>query len=520
MKLLHRLHLAGAGAAHRRFLAAVADPEAAQRAVLARTLDELAHVPRWRHLAGASWERFTAQAPLTTWDDVSADLDAQRRDGRVRAAPPARRWQPTSGSTAARKWLPYPPSLLSAFDEAAGAWLIDLAQSCPAAFAGRHYWSLSWLPDDLRREGADSDDRSLLSPLKRVALGRLMAVPPQVAELGDADAALLATAASLAATTDLSLISVWSPTFALALLATLARHRKEVATWLARGRWPFPLPLPRAPTAAEALAAWDGAPSHGITAALWPRLALVSAWDGAASLAYAADLTALTPHALFQGKGLWATEGVVTIPFAGHWPLALTSHVVELRCLATGRVLAPWAVAPGQLVQPLLTTTGGLVRHALADRLEVTEPLGRAPCLRFCGRLDGTDLVGEKLDRAAVEALVAPLAARCGAAHATLWAVTRPPHYVLVAEVAAERQAELGRARAAALVALHHYRLARELGQLGAAEVVAVADALAVGLEVAARAGRGAGEWKAESLAPWPLVEGPAELAAALAAAG
>jgi hypothetical protein len=507
--LLHRVHLAAGRGAHRRFRAALRDPETAQRSLLAETLDVLGGTRRWQDLRGLSWERFTATAPVITYQDLQGELEAQRRDGEPHVAPPCRRWQPTSGATDRRKWIPYPQPFLASLDEAAGAWLADLARSHPAAFAGPHYWSLSWLPEELRAETAGTDDRALLGFWKRVALAPVMAVPAAVAQLPDADSALLATVAYLAACQDLRLISVWSPTFALTLLSELSRRREELVQYLRQGRWPLALPAPRNRCAAQLLRSWDGHADPSFLLALWPRLALLSAWDSGSSAPYALALRELFPGVGFQGKGLWATEGVVTIPYRDRRPLALTAHVLELRCLASGRILPPWQLGEGQEVQPVLTTKAGLVRYLLPDRLQVDGFIERTPSLRFLDRLGGPDLVGEKLDRSAVRVLLAELEQRHGIQRATLWAVPEPAHYLLTGEAPAEVRAVLAEELENELARFHHYRLARELHQLGAARIHLVPDTVAFLGELARRSGRLQGEWKPETLAIWPLAEVP-----------
>jgi hypothetical protein len=219
--------------------------------------------------------------------------------------------------------------------------------------------------------------------------------------------------------------------------------------------------------------------------ALWPSLALVSAWDSSTSRRYAQELRQAFPHASFQGKGLWATEGVVTIPFQGGTPIAATSHAIELRCLATGAILPPWRVQDGQEVQPLLTAANGLIRYALPDRCRVTGFMGTAPCLEFLGRMGGVDLVGEKLDAVLAQQVLEAVGAELGCTPISLLALDgsgeEVPHYCLLAAPGPGAPAEASvAARAEELLgAIHHYRLARELGQLGPVRAMVRADALA-----------------------------------------
>lgn len=59
----------------------------------------------------------------------------------------------------------------------------------------------------------------------------------------------------------------------------------------------------------------------------------MSSWDTAGSKAWAEKLKEKLPSVQFEGKGLWATEGVVTIPYNDQYPLAYQSHFYEFEYL-------------------------------------------------------------------------------------------------------------------------------------------------------------------------------------------
>src|SRR5262249_11520043 len=64
---------------------------------------------------------------------------------------------------------------------------------------------------------------------------------------------------------------------------------------------------------------------------LWPRLKLISCWTSAAAQERSQELHERFPGIAVQGKGLLATEGVVSIPlveYGGCVP-AYTSHFLE-----------------------------------------------------------------------------------------------------------------------------------------------------------------------------------------------
>ncbi len=316
--------LACAGAAQA-FDAALGDAQGAQTARLDAVLQAVSGTAQARRLGlqpRMTPAEFRARVPESGYADVADAIERQRggAPGELTAQACAR-YQPTSGSRDSMKWIPYTRQFLAELDAAISPWGFDLYRRFPAVAGGRHYWSLSWVPTNLRAATAANvnDDRALLSWPKRLFTAATAPVPPWVATTPSSDDSLFATLCFLAAADDLTLISVWSPTFALGLFERLGTERAAVIDALDEGRWGdahrhLPGRPPRSLRAAQLLRAWDGRLDAAFFAALWPRLALVSAWDTSTSARWARQLAQLLPQARFQGKGLWATEGVVTFP--------------------------------------------------------------------------------------------------------------------------------------------------------------------------------------------------------------
>lgn len=507
----------------RRFARHVGELESVQRARLARWLSAAARSPEGQRRgvrADWSWEEFARQQPVTTYADYATALSAQRQQRQALLIDsPVMRYQPTSGSTSAVKWIPYTRLFLDELDQVITAWVGDLYRQFPDQGHGTHYWSLSWIPTALRGQTAGdiNDDMKMLSWGKRLLAYLTQAAPQEIALAETAEDSLFATAAWLAADRSLGFMSVWSPTFGIGLLEQMGAWRGELAEVLQRGDWGTRaprmtgVPCPRAPHAARLLAAWNGVPDGGFFQQLWPDLAVLSAWDTAAAAPWARRLQGLLPHAAFQGKGLWATEGVVTFPFEGRYPLAYLSHVYEFEDAHDGRVLAPWQLRTGQDVIPLLTTGSGFARYRMSDVLRVEAPLGQVPCFTFLGRNDGVDLVGEKTSAQTAQAVQDGLALD-GALPVTLLALDEArqgqPGYVLLVECDATRprpalERDLARQVEQALQANFHYKLARELGQLQPAACVALPHMRAIYLEQCRERGMIEGNIKIEPLRHW-----------------
>lgn len=501
--------------------------ESIQRSKLSSLLRAVAQTPAGqRNKIDPHWsfERYAEEMPETDYDHWRTGIDEQRLGGATLIASPVQRYQPTSGSTSAIKWLPYTKRFLNELDQAICPWLGDLYRTYPDIRGGSHYWSLSWVPTSLRDElqGQINDDMKLLSFGKRLLAGMTQAVPETVANAATSADSRFATLAWLVADESLSVMSVWSPTFALTLLDDLSRWRDELAACLqaghfgARARSLSSVRCPKAPARAALLRQWDGRQSPAFYAQLWPKLALISAWDTAAAASWAAKLSRLFPGVAFQGKGLWATEGVVTFPWQGRYPLAFRSHVYEFADAATGKVLPPWALEPDQEVIPLLSTGAGLLRYRMSDRLRVDSMIGKVPCFTFLGRDDGVDLVGEKLSAVMVQQLVDRLDVPHDMHPVTLLALDDSdgrgtPGYVLLMEASRANTlteaGKLSRVLEAELLSLFHYRLARDLGQLAPVRVLCRPDMQQSYLGYCQKRGMVDGNVKIEPLRYWPGME-------------
>ena len=434
---------ASAWPAYRAFRRALDNPAAAQRAWLARHLRQSAGTAFAREhglAAGADLAEFRRRVPVRDYDALRPWVDRVRRgEANVLTAGPVERLMTSSGSTAAAKFLPQTRQLRREFAAAIGPWVIDLFRQFPRAAAGRAYWSVTPSTPPPRVESAVpigfDDDAAYLGGAAAWLAARVMAVPPGVARIADGDAFFGATARGLLACRDLALISVWHPSFLTLLLGHVARARGGVpADWRE----------------------------------VWPRLRLVSAWADAAAAGPAADLRAALPGVAFQAKGLLATEGCVTIPFAGRHLVAVRSHLFEFES-ADGAALAADELEPGGEYGVILTAGGGLWRHRLGDCVRVDGFVGRTPSLRLVGRADRVvDQFGEKL----ADGFVAGVLARLVPGRPFAMLAPGEGRYALYVEGKVDQN--LADRLDAALRANPHYDHCRNLRQLAPAIVVPV----------------------------------------------
>jgi hypothetical protein len=423
--------------------------------------------------------------PISHYSDWAQWIEKERvcPDSHLLSRSPIERFQPTSGSTDIRKWIPYTKQFLGELDQASGVWLHDIGKNYPGVLKGRHYWSLSWLPDDLRAV-TTNDDLDLWPWWKRKLMSSIMVAPGSIANLPTNEQARFATAVMLAGSRDLSLISVWSPTFLLRILEDLTLWREEISVVLESGQWSSPgfknLNAPKARGQSSILREWKGVVTQDFLRELWPNLALVSAWDSSTSTGFAQKIQKMFSYCDFQGKGLWATEGVVTIPVNYKNVLAFESHVYEFRCLDSGRVFTPWSLEAGQRVQPILTTGNGIWRYELPDEMLVSEVDRGLPVLEFRGRIGSVDLVGEKMDKVWASQVLSELSQKFKLRGLTFLAEKSEARggYTLLAEGSDEDSNAAGVWVEERLSDQMHYKLARQMGQLREARVQVSDNAL------------------------------------------
>jgi hypothetical protein len=473
---------------------------------------------RWGFAGLRSVEDFQRRVPPSSWDDLEDDVRRIAAGARgVLTKEPVRLLEWSSGSTRAAKLVPYTDSLQAELRRAVGAWVADLFLRSPALAGGPAYWSLSPAHDPPRVEGAVlpigflEDAQYLGGRLARV-VDATLAVPGAVGRIRDPELHRRVTLAALLGCRELRLISVWHPSFLTLLAGSLGERWDELLPLVASGLvLEAGLGLPARPERAREL---DRLGPRDL-GALWPRLGLVSCWTDGPARRFLPRVRELFPDVPIQGKGLLATEGVVTIPFGGRRPLAVTSHFFELLD-GEGRARTAWEVEDGHVYSLLLTTGGGLYRYRLGDRVRVTGFAGQAPCLEFLCKEDHvSDLCGEKLSEGFVQATVDGLLSRhrLAAGFALLAPETEglSARYVLFLAPAPDgspapsraRVRELARDLEARLAENPHYALAVRLGQLDPAAVVPVGgDAPLRYLTRLAAEGQRLGDVKPTALSP------------------
>lgn len=460
-----------------------------------------------------SVREYQERVPLSTYEDYIDSIQRLRSGaGGILTAARVNCLEPTSGSTQAAKLIPYTRDLQSEFGRAIAPWMFDLALSAPANLGGPAYWSITpAMTQPVSSEGDDANGTAVGFEADSAYLGGWLGWLANLTlvdcndlrHIQDVEDFRRRTLVRLLSEGDLRLISVWHPTFLTLLLDTLVASWGELVDDVSRGLPPAgAVRASRAnPARARQLARAD--PSR--PASIWPRLTLVSCWGDGHAATLIPDLQIRLPEVRVQPKGLIATEAFVSLPFAGRHPLAICSHFFEF-IDDRKHARTAWELAEGESYSVVVTTSGGLYRYQLRDRITVDGFVGMTPSIRFLGKEDSvSDLCGEKLSEEWVARVLSRLLPVL--APRTTFALLAPeteggtPQYVLYIASDEVPAPALGETLEGELALNPNYAHCVRLGQLRSVAVARV-DAAAAGryLERLRQGGRRLGNIKPTAL--------------------
>lgn len=493
---------------------------------------------RWGFSDICGVQDFKDRVPISTYQDYEADVRkimAGRKN--VLTADPVLLLEPTSGSTTHSKLIPYTPALKAEFQRAIAPWVIDVFGHDPAIMLGQSYWSISPVARQYASYYSDvrigfDDDSEYLGAVQSKLARSVMAVPSEVRHIEDISAFRYVTLLFLLKSRSLSFISVWHPTFLTLLFQHISTWWQRLADDIEYGSITPPAPVPDnlkprlrrlvrpdPGRAKEIRAAFQNRGTQGeINSPLWPRLRQISCWADANSASYLPEVTQLFPDARVQGKGLIATEGIVSIPLLGYegTVLATRSHFFEFLPvpgiqveLEQAHTLLAHELEAGEQYSIVMTTGGGLYRYHLEDVIEVVGFTGDCPLIRFVGKLSNiSDHFGEKLNerhvQRALDDLLAPRDVMPDFVMVAFENKEDVPAYTLFVEAKGtsdEVLRILGSELDEALEANFNYQYCRDLGQLAPLRVFRIHGvALDRYVQVCAANGRRLGDVKPVAL--------------------
>src|SRR3989339_194471 len=363
-----------------------------------------------------SYKEFT-MLPLTEYQDYFEYISKIRQgDGFVLTSNPIQTLIPTSGTTQGSKLIPFNKKIKNRFLKGLNVWLFNSYLRCPAILTGQQYWSMSPITKASNAKSEKisvgfTEDSSYFGAVKKYFIQKLFATPVMLQKISDPIAHEYLTLLFMICAKDLSLISIWSPTFLIVKLEKLLFYYDQIIKDIAQGTISHKIkidPVIRKllfsklkpnPKRAKELSAINISDKNNWQK-IWPKLKIISCWTDGSSATFAYKLKGLFPKVKIEEKGLISTEGIVTIPWFTKQlkPVAYRSHFFEFQDIENKKIYPLWEIVRNKRYTVILTTDGGLYRYKLHDTVEVTDFIGRIPSLKFIGRETAiVDMVGEKV---------------------------------------------------------------------------------------------------------------------------
>jgi len=430
---------------------------------------------------------YRERVPIVSYDDIAGWVGRMKagEDG-VLTSEPLLIFEKSSGSASAAKYIPYTRTLRTKFHAALGPWITDLYHAFPGLASGCAYWLVTPLSRESEHTPGGTpvgfeSDAEYFGLLQRWLLQKTMAVPAELARMPGMDNCVYLTLRFLLQARSLTFISVWNPSFLQILLKQLELQGERLVRDLLDGKLSACGPLPKGITNSLKCDARQAGNLQAMLGrgriepdVLWPRLKLISCWTSAASVAQKSEIQRAFPGVAIQGKGLLATEGVVSIPIERYkgCVAAVTSHFLEFVDPVSGACRLVSELEQGAEYSVVLSTGGGFWRYQLGDRVRVTGFAERTPVLEFIGKEDCvSDLCGEKLNALFVSKVLDEFDCCRSATFAMLAPSDRGiPRYILFLETG-HCETELNIRLDGTLRANPHYAYCRRLGQLAESRV-------------------------------------------------
>lgn len=336
---------------------------------------------------------FQNSLPLTVYEDYMEAI-TRLEEGGVNElfGEPTLLLEITSGSTSASKLIPYNQSLKMEFQKGIKPWLYNLYTSYDGIKWGKSYWAITPATTQMQytKSGIPigfEEDSAYFGRFEKWLIDSVLAVPGNVARLPNMDEFYFETAFYMLSCRHLTLISVWNPTYLILLLEYMAKHQDRLVKKILKKD--------------KKRAAYVSAVLKERTFFnLWKELKVISCWADGNAEAYAKKLEGLFPQTVIQPKGLLATEGFVSFPFANETGtrLSVYSHFFEFQSTKDNSIYLAHELSIDHEYKVIITTSGGLYRYQLNDRIRVVDIKNGLPLMKFLGKADKVcDLFGEKL---------------------------------------------------------------------------------------------------------------------------
>jgi hypothetical protein len=363
---------------------------------------------------------FRRNVPITRYEDYEPYI-AQLRRGKLEAlvSEPVRMFAMTSGTTAARKYIPVTPQYLKDYRRGWTIWGIRALEDHPSMFI-RPIFQMTSDWEEFRTEAGIpcGSISGLTAKMQSWLVRRHYCVPPDCSKIKDAQAKYY-TALRLSLPGPVGMLVFANPSTGVQLGRLCDKEKEALIRDIRDGALSNHGEVPREVQAA--IAARIRRPNPGRareleeivrrTGALypkdcWPELSLVATWTGGSAATYIRQLRHYYGNVSTRDLGLLASEGRMSIPLADGLPqgvLDITSHFFEFvpeREIDSPQptVLQADELIAGEAYFVLLTTAFGLCRYNISDLVRVTGFHHATPFIEFLNKgAHIANITGEKL---------------------------------------------------------------------------------------------------------------------------
>ena len=346
--------------------------------------------------------KYQKTVPLTTYEDYDEYIEKIKNGkNNILTKEKVLLLEPTSGSTSASKYIPYTNSLKKEFQKALKPWIYNLYNSNEDIKWGKSYWSITPVTKDNEYTVGGipigfEEDTEYFGFLEKKLFEKIFAVDGSVAKVKSIDEFYYKTCTQLLMTKNLTLISIWNPTFLLLILEYIEKNIDKLCSDIAvkdkyRAEDVKKLALNKE---------YEN---------IWSELKVISCWSDANAEKHSKKLKIIFPKAEIQPKGLLATEAVVSFPLTGEngARLSIYSHFYEFESIENGQIYLSHQIEKDKEYSVIITTSGGLYRYRLNDVIEVTDVVGIFPLIKFKGKKDKvSDMFGEKLNEEFIKTVI------------------------------------------------------------------------------------------------------------------
>lgn len=406
-----------------------------------------------------SYEDFAKRVPLSVYEDYEPYIRAMAEgEHGVLTKENVLLFELTSGSSGSKKMIPYTKTLKQEFQRGIKPWLYDIYAGVAGVNQGKSYWSITPVTAGKSYTSAGipvgfEEDAEYFGFVTQWIMRHLFAVDGSVRFAEDMQDFYRKTALQLLDCRELTMISVWNPTFLTLLCDFIHDHRGSLAEEMI-------------PNSREAFL--EAAAQRRFDK-IFPNLKIISCWADASAFSYIDRVREYFPDIYIQPKGLLATECFMSFPLVGEEGarLSIRSHFFEFRRLADGEIMTADRLTVGEY-ELIVTTGGGFYRYCIGDIVKILAVYPDAPPrIRFLRRAGiCSDLFGEKL----TEDFVRGVCEKLSIAGSFCLLAPEGKHYCFYTMAGHITSKSLDDA----LRESYHYNYCRQLGQLEEAEVIIV----------------------------------------------